>query len=54
MFTIAKRYPRIKRLYVYTFFGRVTPRFDAGLVARGHPRPAYDYLRRRLRADAAR
>ena len=49
MFTIAKRYKRIKRLYVYTFFGRVTPRFDAGLVARGHPRPAYDYLRRKLR-----
>jgi len=49
MFTIAKRYPRIKRLYVYTFFGRSTPRFDAGLVARGHRRPAYDYLRRKLR-----
>jgi hypothetical protein len=49
MFTLAERYPRIKRLYVYTFFGRVTPRFDAGLVARGHPRPAYDYLRRKLR-----
>ena len=49
MFTIARRYKQIKRLYVYTFFGRVTPRFDAGLVARGHRRPAYEYLRRRLR-----
>ena len=49
MFTLARRYPRIRRLYVYTWFGRVTPRFDAGLVARGHPRPAYRELRRRLR-----
>ena len=49
MFRLARRYPRIKRLYVYTWFGRVTPRFDAGLVARGKPRPAYYELRRRLR-----
>jgi hypothetical protein len=25
---------------VYTWFGGVTPRFDAGLVADGTPRPA--------------
>ena len=41
MFKVAKRYPRIKRLYVYTWFGATTPRFDAGLVAHGRPRPAY-------------
>ncbi|HYH89952.1 MAG TPA: hypothetical protein VEX67_12000 [Solirubrobacteraceae bacterium] len=49
MFRLARRYPRITRLYVYTWFGRVTPRFDAGLVARGKPRPAYYEVRRRLR-----
>jgi hypothetical protein len=54
MFTLARRFKTIKRLYVYTWFGRVTPRFDAGLVAKGHPRPAYDELRRRLAPDAAR
>lgn len=48
MFTLARRFRSIKRLYVYTFFGRSTPRFDAGLVARGHPRPAYDEFKRRL------
>jgi hypothetical protein len=49
MFKVAKRYPRIKRLYVYTWFGATTPRFDAGLVAHGRPRPAYGEVRRRLR-----
>ena len=51
MFRLARRYPLIKRLYVYTWFGAVTPRFDAGLVARGKPRPAYYELRRRLRRE---
>ncbi|MEA2285529.1 MAG: hypothetical protein QOJ21_1572 [Solirubrobacteraceae bacterium] len=49
MFKVARRYPRIKRLYVYTWFGATTPRFDAGLVAHGKPRPAYDEVRKRLR-----
>ena len=49
MFRLAKRNKRIKRLYVYTWFGAVTPRFDAGLVAHGKPRPAYYELKRRLR-----
>jgi hypothetical protein len=49
MFKLAHRNKRIKRLYVYTWFGAVTPRFDAGLVAKGKPRPAYRELRRRLR-----
>jgi hypothetical protein len=37
MFKLARRYKRIKRVYVYTWFGRTTPRFDAGL---GRARPA--------------
>jgi len=32
MFKLARKNKRIKRLYVYTFFGNTTPRFDAGLV----------------------
>ena len=35
MFKVARRNKKIKRLYVYTWFGAVTPRFDAGLVANG-------------------
>ena len=49
MFKLAKRNPRIKRLYVYTWFGATTPRFDAGLVAHGRPRPAYGEVKKRLR-----
>jgi hypothetical protein len=49
MFRLARRFRSIRRLYVYTWFGAVTRRFDAGLVARGKPRPAYYELRRRLR-----
>jgi hypothetical protein len=41
LFTQAARNKKIKRVYVYTWFGGVTPRFDAGLVAKGKPRPAY-------------
>jgi len=48
MFKLARRYKRIRRLYVYTWFGAVTPRFDAGLVAKGRPRAAYRELKRRI------
>ena len=48
MFTLAKKYKKIKRLYVYTWFGDVTPRFDAGLVADGQPRPALAEIRKYL------
>jgi hypothetical protein len=41
MFKVAKQIKKIKRLYVYSWFGGVTPRFDAGLVAHGKPRKAY-------------
>jgi len=46
MFSLAKANKKIKRLYVYTWFGAVTPRFDAGLVANGQPRPALTELRK--------
>ena len=41
LFTLAARNKKIKRVYVYTWYGAVTPRFDAGLVAKGKARPAY-------------
>jgi hypothetical protein len=48
MFSQAKTNKKIKRLYVYTWFGAVTPRFDAGLVADGQPRPALAEIRKYL------
>jgi hypothetical protein len=41
LFKVARSVKRIKRVYVYNYFGGVTPRFDAGLVAGGVPRPAF-------------
>ena len=49
MFKLARSIKKIKRLYVYTYFGAVTPRFDAGLVARGKARPAFAEVRKRVR-----
>jgi hypothetical protein len=49
MFKLARRNRRIKRLYIYTWFGAVTKRFDAGLVAHGKPRSSYYEVRKRLR-----
>jgi hypothetical protein len=46
MFSLAKKNKKIKRLYVYTWFGAVTPRFDAGLVAGGKPRAALAEIRK--------
>jgi hypothetical protein len=46
MFTLTKKYKAIKRLYVYTWFGNVTPRFDAGLVADGSERKALAEIRK--------
>jgi hypothetical protein len=46
MFSLAKKYKRIKRVYVYTWFGGVTPRFDAGLVANGNERKALAEIRK--------
>jgi hypothetical protein len=49
MFRLARSDRRIKRLYVYTWFGGVTSRFDAGLVAGGKARRAYGEVRKRVR-----
>jgi hypothetical protein len=50
LFTLARRNKRVKRMYVYTWFGAPrAARFDAGLVNDGRPRAAYRELQRRLR-----
>jgi len=49
MFTLTRQNKKIKQLFIYTWFGAVTPRFDAGLVANGKPRPAYNEVKKRLR-----
>ena len=49
MFRLARSIKAIKRLYVYTWFGGVTSRFDAGLVAGGKARKAYGEVRKRVR-----
>jgi hypothetical protein len=46
MFSLAKKNKKIKRLYVYTWYGAVTPRFDAGLVADGVEREALAEIRK--------
>ena len=50
MFTLARRNKKVKRLYVYSYFGRVTPRFDAGLVdsVTGKPRRAFAEVKKRI------
>jgi hypothetical protein len=48
MFTLTRQNKKIKQLFIYTWFGAVTPRFDAGLVANGKPRPAYNEVKKRL------
>ena len=47
MFKIARQNRRIKRLYVYTFFGGVND-FDSGLVANDRRRPAYFEVKKRI------
>ena len=47
MFRIARQQRRIKRVYVYTFFGKVND-FDAGLVADGKARRAYREVKKRI------
>jgi len=49
MFKMAGKIKKIKRLYVYTYFGGVTSRFDAGLVANGKKRKAYNEVRKHTR-----
>jgi hypothetical protein len=49
MFKVARQNKKIKRLYVYTWFGGVTSRFDAGLVAKGKARKAYAEVRKHVK-----
>jgi hypothetical protein len=49
MFKVTRHIKKIKRLYVYTWFGGVTSRFDAGLVANGKPRSSYNEVRKRVK-----
>jgi hypothetical protein len=42
LFSTSAKNKKIKRIYVYTWFGGVGTKFDAGLVASGVKRPAYD------------
>jgi polysaccharide biosynthesis protein PslG len=51
MFRLAKSNRRIKRLYIYSYWGEPRgARFDAGLVGPdGRPRPAYSVVKSKLR-----
>ncbi len=51
LFDLARRQPRIKRIYLYNWTGVPrSARFDAGLTnPDGSPRPAYDIVKRELR-----
>jgi hypothetical protein len=48
MFKLAAKSRRITRVYVYNWFGLMTPRFDAGLVAKRKPRLAYKVVKQHL------
>ncbi len=48
LFKLVSSQRRIKRVYDYTWFGAVTARFDAGLVAKGQKRPAYDEVAKHI------
>jgi len=50
MFRLAKSSSRIKRLYIYSWWGEPRgARFDSGLVGpNGSPRPAYFVVKRKL------
>ena len=52
MFRLARSTPRIKRLYVYTWFGGMTPGWDSGPVIRGKKRRAYTEFRKHIRRTA--
>jgi hypothetical protein len=48
LFSQAAKQKKIKRIYVYTWFGGVGTKFDAGLVANGAGRSAYDEVARHV------
>jgi hypothetical protein len=49
MFRLAGSSSRITRLYVYTWFGDMTPGFDSGLVVGSRKRRAFTEFRKRIR-----
>jgi hypothetical protein len=51
MFTLARKYPRVKRIYVYRWFGEPrSSRFDAGLVnPNGSARPAFAVFKKSIK-----
>jgi hypothetical protein len=49
MFRIARKLKRVKRVYVYTYFGGVTARFDSGLVAGGKARSSFAVVRKHVK-----
>ena len=51
MFKLARKYKRVKRIYVYRYFGEPrTARFDAGLVTRtGPPAPRYKQFKKSIK-----
>jgi Glycosyl hydrolase catalytic core len=51
MFTLARRYSRVKRIYVYRYFGEPrSARFDAGLVnPDGSARPAFKQFKKSIK-----
>jgi Glycosyl hydrolase catalytic core len=51
MFTLARKYPRVKRIYVYRWFGEPrSSRFDAGLVnPDGSARPAFKQFKKSIK-----
>ena len=51
MFTLARKYPRVKRIYVYRWFGEPrSSRFDAGLVnLNGTARPGFKQFKKSIK-----
>jgi hypothetical protein len=51
MFKLARKYPRVKRIYVYRWYGELrSARFDAGLVNRdGSARPALKQFKKGIK-----
>jgi hypothetical protein len=49
MFKLARQIKKVRRLYVYTYFGGVTARFDSGLVAGGKARSSFNVVRKHVK-----
>jgi hypothetical protein len=49
MFRLAHGDKKIRRLYIFNWFGKETVRFDAGLVVDNRPRKAYNEVKRQIR-----